>query len=144
MFHNNRLSKFWNVFEELEAEFDRQLAGLSHAGRHALPRGVNVWLGDDGAAIDVDLPGRDPGTVELTVEGDVVHLSVAEAANEEGSEKTNWRQRERSTSGWKRSFRLPFSADSAATSAVYEDGVLRIAVPRLAETAPARIEVKAR
>lgn len=144
MFHNNRLAKFWNVFEELEAEVDRQLAGLSNSGRHALPRGVNVWLGDDGAAIDVDLPGRDPSSVELTVEGDIVHLSVPERTDELPAENAKWRQRERSAGGWKRSFRLPFPADSNATTAVFEDGVLRIAVPRLAESAPARIEVKAR
>lgn len=106
------------------------------------------WFGRDGgraAAVDVaerdgefvvtcDLPGFDRDDIDLRVTDHTLHI---EAAHEEETEEEeeNYLHRERHRRDVSRTIPLPEDVDMDAGSASYEDGVLTVTLPKVAEGA---------
>lgn len=91
------------------------------------------------------MPGVKKEDVVIDVDGEVVRVSVASAADkEEDTEEAGvtYHRVERSSSYAARSLRLPPSADLGAMKAKLEAGVLEMTIPKKAEAeAKKRISV---
>ncbi len=88
----------------------------------------DVWQADDGVHVIAEMPGADPKSVEVTVEGDVLSLvGRAElprpAARQDGGTTSV-------TVEYRRTFQLTDTADADAIEASCKDGLLRVRVPR--------------
>jgi len=88
----------------------------------------DVWEAEDGVHVVAEMPGVDPGSVEITVERDVLSIrGKAElpraAARVEGRPATV-------AIAYLRSFQLSDTADSEAIQASCKDGLVRLLVPR--------------
>jgi HSP20 family protein len=84
--------------------------------------------------VHADIPGVCKEDIHLDVEQDVLTLSV-ESKQEAKTEKKDeqgikWHHSERSRSFFKRSLRMPESADMEAISASYTDGTLNVTVSK--------------
>jgi HSP20 family protein len=89
-----------------------------------------------------DVPGVDLADIEIQMEKNVLSLKgerKAFASETEGK----FSRVERSAGAFKRSFTLPDSADAEGITASGRHGVLEIAIPKKAESAPRRIAVNA-
>ncbi len=87
----------------------------------------------------LDLPGIDPGSIELTVEKDV--LSVRARRSWPGSEGVEFQVAERSHGEFGRQLFLGESLDREHITAIYHDGVLLVTIPVSEKAKPRKVEV---
>jgi HSP20 family protein len=92
--------------------------------------------------LHVDLPGVDPKAVEVTSEKGVLTIrGRREEARPEA--RDGYRRIERISGEFERRFSLPETADVQNIKAKAVNGVLEIAIPKLAQVQPQRITVQA-
>ena len=106
---------------------------------------VDIYDYSDRFELDVDLPGVDPSTVELTLDGGVLALSgkrVEKPSDKPGDEAQACRN-ERVLGTFYRRFVLPDTADGEKVNASGKNGVLRVTIPKQAKAMPRRIQIAA-
>jgi len=92
--------------------------------------------------IHIDLPGVDPATVEITSEQGVLTVrGKRELQRQENPE--GYRRVERLSGEFQRRFSLPEAADAQNIRARAVNGVLEVAIPKLAQVQPRKIVVEA-
>jgi HSP20 family protein len=91
--------------------------------------------------LNVDLPGVDPKAVEITSDQGV--LTIRGQRQETRREAGETRRVERISGEFQRRFSLPDSADTQNIKAKAVNGVLEVAIPKLAQVQPHRITVEA-
>jgi HSP20 family protein len=79
--------------------------------------------------------------VELTLEDNVLTVK-GEIKADETIEDAQYHVRERRFGSFSRSIRFPVQVNSTAVTASFENGVLRLHVPKAEEVKPKRIEIK--
>lgn len=137
----------WSIFDELESlqhDFNRLFSeGPAAPGR---TRGgfppINVWSSDDGIVLDIELPGTEPGDVDIQVVGDELTIAGTTRTDDPG-EGTTFHRRERQSGEFKRTLQLPFRAESGKVKAGYKSGILRVNVPRAEAEKPRKIAIEA-
>lgn len=93
---------------------------------------VNIKENDDVFSVEVAAPGKKKDDFEIELDNNLLTIS-SEMKEEHKSENENFTRREFSYNSFKRSFGLPDSVNSAKISANYEDGVLKIELPKREE-----------
>jgi HSP20 family protein len=128
------------LFEDFEATFGSEARDAKTVAPS--PRAQLRDLGDT-VSLLVDLPGATLEHVDLSIEGTTVTLRVAAPASSipEGFSPLH-RERKQRAIEW--SFELPYPIDAGTTSAVLEQGWLRVTLPKAAEAKPRRIAVAPR
>ena len=86
---------------------------------------VNVYLDENAILVDVELPGRTAKDVALTLEAQAVVI-----ADRPATVDANGKPVEAPTQKWSRRLDLPFRVDADKANAKFENGVLRIELPR--------------
>lgn len=95
--------------------------------------------------VTADLPGVKPEDVEISLDGDVLHIKgerLAETDTDENGDK-RYRRTERMYGTFRRSFQLPHDVDPDAIEAHGKDGVLHVRIGKHAAPQPRRITVQA-
>jgi HSP20 family protein len=131
------------VFDELFREADRLLDGtLTYpAGwtRSTAAPPADIYETQDELVLKMDLPGFDPKTLNIQVEGDVLTLQAQRAGP---TRDVNWVRQERTVEQVARSFVLPNTVDASRCQASSEHGVLTLTLPKREEAKPRSITVK--
>jgi HSP20 family protein len=102
---------------------------------------MDVWQADDRFHIAMDLPGADPDSVDITVERNVLTISVKRRADYEQGQ--NVLVAERPQGSFKRQLQLGDTVDAENIQASYADGVLRLTIPITQVAQRRRVEVQA-
>jgi HSP20 family protein len=90
----------------------------------------------------VDLPGVDPATVELTLDGGILTLSGERLQPiRNHTEEAQGRRIERGHGQFHRRFVLPDTVDSEKVHAAGSHGVLTVTIPKQAKAMPRRIQI---
>jgi HSP20 family protein len=119
-------------------EFDRVSEELLRQ-RSARQIPVDAYRRLTDLKIHLDLPGVDPGSIELTVERDV--LSVVATRNWIPSADDVVELQERAQGEFRRQLMLGESLDREHITATYEDGVLTITIPVSEQAKPRKVEI---
>jgi HSP20 family protein len=119
-------------------EFDRITAELL-AGRHVRQVPVDAYRRGKNFKIVLDLPGADPGSIELAVEKDVLTVAATRSSDQEEGDEILLA--ERGHGQFSRQLFLGESLDREHISAIYHDGVLTITVPVAKQAKPRKIEI---
>jgi HSP20 family protein len=119
------------------ADFDRFAASL-RTGPGMMPMDLYEEAGE--YVVRFDLPGIDPSSIDVSVENQV--LTVTVERSREHTDGVNWLVRERPAGRHSRLLRLGPTVDAGAIDAHYENGVLTVKIPVRPEAQPRRIEVK--
>jgi len=133
----------WDPFRDLErmqAEVNELFGRANDSWAPGTPP-LHAWAGDDGIMVRAEVPGLDPGAIEISVHGDVLTLSGARTADEP-AEGARALRRERGHGGFERSIRLPFAVEGEEVRADAKDGLLWIRLPRARRERSRRIEVR--
>ncbi len=90
---------------------------------------VDITEFADHFELNVDVPGVDPSSIDITLEKGVLTLSGSrgKAVEAEGAQTT---RRERAGGRFSRRFNLPESVDAEAVSARNAHGVLSVTIPK--------------
>jgi HSP20 family protein len=102
---------------------------------------VDVFEDADGVTLKVELPEVAANDVDLHVEDNTLTLR-GERKFEQATVENGYQRLERAYGTFQRSFALPPTIDAEHISAESKDGVLRIRLPKRAETKPRQIRVQ--
>jgi HSP20 family protein len=89
-----------------------------------------------------DLPGADPGSIDLVVDNGVLTLSASRAPSPE-EEGVQWLANERFSGTYRRQVTLGEGVDPSRVRASYDDGVLTVTIPLAERAQPRKISVEA-
>jgi HSP20 family protein len=126
----------WLFFEDL---FDAGSPAIRTMKARAAGRfpPVNRLLDEHAALLEVELPGKTAADVDLSLEPQAVVLSDRPAGTAEGDEAEG---KER-LPAWSRRIELPFRVDADKTNAKFQNGILRIELPKAEAPAVRRIAI---
>ncbi|WNV75233.1 Hsp20/alpha crystallin family protein [Geodermatophilus sp. DSM 44513] len=131
-----RFDPFGDPFRGL----DRLTSQLVSGRRTPMGMPMDVWQGDDGYHVALDLPGVDPGSVEITSERNVLTIRAERRAEYE--EGHNVLLAERPQGSFTRQLQVGDALDTTKVQATYNDGVLMLSIPMAESAQPRRIEVQ--
>src|SRR5258708_22432095 len=103
---------------------------------------VDVFEDSEGITLKVELPEVDANDVDIQLEGNALTLR-GERKLENADKRDGYHRVERSYGSFSRRFTLPTTVETANVTAQSRDGVLRIFLPKKAETKPRQIKVQA-
>jgi HSP20 family protein len=101
---------------------------------------VDIFEDKDRLILEAELPGMNREDFEISVENNVITLS-GERKFEKKTEGDNYHRIERSYGSFTRSFTLPQTVTADGATADFENGVLRVALPKREETKARKIEI---
>ncbi len=129
------MAMFFDPFREFdrmaEQLFDRQ-------GPRLMP--MDLYRDGDHYVLSADLPGIDPGSVDIDVDGQL--LTIRAERTPRSAEGVKWITRERSTGSFLRQLNLGQGIDTAGISATYDNGVLSVLIPISEKAKPRKIEIQ--
>jgi HSP20 family protein len=103
---------------------------------------VDVFEDSEGITLKVELPEVDANDVDIQLEGNALTLR-GERKLENVDKQEGYHRVERSYGAFSRRFTLPSTVETGNVTAQSRDGVLRIFLPKKAETKPRQIKVQA-
>lgn len=121
------------MFNELFNDFFDNV--LNSNVQHFTAPAVNITETDDNFKLSLAAPGLAKEDFKISIDNDILSIS-AEKKEEKSSATEKFNRREFSFSSFKRSFSLPEHVDVEKVSAVYENGVMSLVLPKREEAKP--------
>ena len=121
-------------------DLDRVAASMldSRQGPRVMP--IDLFRDGDTYVLNADLPGIDPGSVDIDVDGQL--LTIRAERTPRSREGVKWLASERPSGSFYRQFTLSDSIASESISASYDNGVLSVTIPVSERAKPRKIEVQ--
>ncbi|MCD6132850.1 MAG: Hsp20/alpha crystallin family protein [Deltaproteobacteria bacterium] len=142
--------KVWEPFEELSTlqdRINRLFEGLMpdfvKSGERATSKwlpAVDIYEDKDSIYLDVEVPGMKKEDIKVKVEDKTLTVS-GERKLEREEKKEGYYRVERNYGSFSRSFYLPDNVDSTKIKAKYENGVLKLSIPKKEEAKSKEIPV---
>jgi HSP20 family protein len=102
---------------------------------------VDVFESAESITLKVELPEVDAKDVDIQIEGNALTLR-GERSLENADKRDLYHRIERSYGPFSRTFTVPSTVDTENTNAECRDGVLRITLPKKADTKPKQVKVQ--
>jgi HSP20 family protein len=137
----------WDPYRNLvsmKREFDRLFRDWDEetptSASHWRPA-VDIYEDENEIVLDVEVPGLKKEDIKINIENDVLTIT-GERKFERENKEDNFHRIERAYGSFYRSFTLPNKVDSGRIEAKYNDGVLKVSLPKREEAKPRQIDVK--
>lgn len=127
-----------NPFDVL-SQFDRLASSVFDTARTPRLMPVDLFRDGDQYVLSADLPGIDPSTVDLDVDGQLLTIRAERHAPMQDGVK--WLVSERPYGSYMRQFTLGDGVDVDRITANYEHGVLSVIVPMAERAKPRKIAI---
>lgn len=129
------MAMYFDPFREL----DRLAASVldSQRGPRLMP--IDLHRQGDHYILNADLPGIDPGSVDVDVDGQLLTIRAERTARSE--EGVKWLANERPTGSFLRQLNLGDGIDTDRISATYDNGVLSVMIPVTEKAKPRKVEI---
>jgi len=121
-------------------EIDRLFGQMVSAERAAATMPMDLYRSGDHYVLHVDLPGADPGTIDVNVEDRTLTIRAERTGSTE--QDVQWLAKERPVGTYARQLTVGRGLALDAISATYADGVLTLTIPVSEAAKPRRIEVQ--
>ncbi len=102
---------------------------------------IDVYQDNDNLIVETSLPSIDPENVDISVENDVLTIS-GETKEKKEVKKEDFYRKEIREGSFSRSVILPLGVKGQDAEAEYENGILKIILPKAEEAKPKKIAVK--
>jgi len=117
----------------------RPFAGFAGTEYARVPLDVRTTA--DALVVEASLPGVRPEDVEITVENGTLTIK-AEDTSERSSDEGGWLVREIGRGSVIRTVTLPTGLEADKAEATFENGILRLRVPKAEEVKPKQIRIQ--
>jgi len=104
---------------------------------------IDMYQTDDDIVVKAILPGLKKDDVDITVTEDLLTLR-GEFGQKDENKDVAYHIREQSFGSFERAIRLPVDVETEKASAVFEDGILTITLPKAEAVKPKTISIKAK
>ncbi|MBU0612671.1 Hsp20/alpha crystallin family protein [Patescibacteria group bacterium] len=101
---------------------------------------IDVYQTKDAVVVETALAGVDPENVNISIENDVLTMEGSMEKKSEVDEKEYYRKEVRS-GHFHRAIALPVSVQGDEANADFEDGILKITIPKTEHVKPKTIKV---
>ena len=122
------------------SQLDRFAAAVLGSVRTPSLMPVDLFRDGDRYVLSADLPGVDPGSIDVDVDGG--QLSIRAQRTADTREGVRWLARERGAGHFLRQFMLGDGVDVDGISASYESGVLSVIIPVSDRAKPRKIAIE--
>ena len=129
----------FNLRHEMQDLLDSMVSARSGSNVVWAPP-INVRENDEQVIVEAELPGVRADDVDISVENGMLTIAGEKRADQERNEES-WHIVERRYGRFERSFTIARTVDVENIRASFEDGVLRIVLPKREEARPRRIRV---
>jgi len=134
----------WTPLLEPFDEMDKMLSDFMPTMRNdrtAFMPAVDMYEDKDNVIVETQLAGIDPDKVDITIENDVLCMKGESEKKSEVEDKNYYRKEIRRGSFY-RSVPLPMHVAGEKATAVAENGVLRVMIPKAPEAKPKTIRIE--
>ncbi len=131
------MAMYFDPFRELDRVAGQLLD--TRQGPRLMP--MDLYRDGDHYVLNADLPGIDPGSVDVDVDGQL--LTIRAERTPRSQEGVKWITRERSAGSFLRQLNVGQGVDTDKISASYENGVLSVVIPISEKAKPRKVEVQA-
>jgi len=131
---------FFPEFDDMEKSLESMLPAV-RGNQFGFTPAVDMYEDKDNIVIETQLGGIDPDKVDISIENNVLSIKGESEKKSEVDEKNYYRKEIRRGSFY-RSIPLPTKVDGDQATAVNEEGVLKITVPKAAEVKPKTIKIQ--
>lgn len=121
-------------------DFDRLFEGSSKPVGRWMPR-VDVLDQENELLVRTEVPGVDPESIDVTVEGGTLTIKGGRSFETEES-KDNYHRKEIFEGSFERTILLPDGINAEAVTASSKDGILEISIPKRPEVLPHKVTVE--
>jgi HSP20 family protein len=101
---------------------------------------IDVFQDNDNLIVETSLPGIDPENVDISVENDVLTIA-GETKEKKEVKKEDYYRKEIREGSFSRSVILPVAVKGSEAQADYDNGVLRITLPKAEDAKPKKIAI---
>ena len=119
------------IFEDFFKPWN-EIMGFNGWGRSMNIPAVNIADTKDAYELSLAVPGLKKSDFQIDVEGNMITISSEKEESKEEKE-SKYTRKEYSYSSFSRSFTLPETVNREKIDAVYEDGVLKVMLPKKEE-----------
>lgn len=127
----------FNQFDDMFSELS-PVSGLTASGAYPA---LDIYQNEKNVMVEAQLTGINPADVKLSIDNDVLTLEGKVEKKTEVDEK-NYYRKEIKCGSFHRSVALPAAVDGNQAEAVYEDGVLKISIPKESRNKAKSIQIK--
>ena len=120
--------------------FDRDLVPVLPTVNKFIPP-INIYDDKDNVYVDVAISGYNPDNIELNVQNGVLTIKGNTEKKREIEEK-NYYRKEIRTGSFVRQIALPTDVYGDKAEATFDNGVLKISIPKKEEVKPKKIDIK--
>lgn len=121
------------------SEMDRLAGSLLGVRQSARFMPVDLFRDGEQYVLTADLPGIDPGSVDVDVDGQLLTIRAQRTAS--SHEGVKWLTQERPYGSYLRQFSLGDGIDPEKISAHYDNGVLSVVLPVSERAKPRKIQI---
>ncbi len=136
---NPYLSEGFN-FDDLDKMFNEVLPAV-RGSQFGFTPAVDMYEDKDNIIVETQLAGIDPDKIHISIENDVLCLRGEGEKTSEVDDKNYYRKEIRRGTFY-RSIPLPTKVDGERASAINEEGILKISIPKASEVKPRSIRIK--
>jgi HSP20 family protein len=122
-------------------EIDRLFGQLLTSDRASATMPMDLYRAGDHYVMHVDLPGVDPGSIDVNVEDRTLTIRAERTSHTQNGD-VQWLAKERPSGTYARQLSVGRGLALDAITATYADGVLTLSIPVAEEAKPRRVEVQ--
>ncbi len=142
-----RRDAFPALFDEFFNDFFTRSAGMPATARsNELPTSVRARMDvidkGDRYEVLVDLPGVSKDDIQVSIEGPRVSITAETKSQRETKDGERVLHSERYAASYARSFELPAEVTEEGAEAAFDNGVLKLGLPKRATVTSKRLAVK--
>jgi len=131
---------FVSEFDDMDKMMESMLPAV-RGNQFGFTPAVDMYEDKDNIIVETQLGGIDPEKVDISIENNVLTIKGESEKKSEVEDKNYYRKEIRRGSFY-RSIPLPTKVDGDKASAVNEDGMLKISVPKATEIKPKTIKIQ--
>lgn len=128
-----------NYFDDMDKMIS-EFMSISRGNKGFMPA-VDMYEDNDNVVVETQLAGIDLEKINISIENDVLCIK-GEGEKKTEVEEKNYYRKEIRRGNFYRSIPLPTRVDGDKASAVAEDGILKIYIPKASEAKPKSIKIK--
>lgn len=138
----NPFSQLSSLRDEIDRLFESPLASLREGTQFlsGWTPPVDIFEDKDNLIVKAEVPGMKPEGIDVSLHEGVLTLSGERKSEEKYSDAETYRS-ERFLGRFQRTVTLPTPVDAEKVKASYEDGILKVILPKTEEAKPKHIDV---
>lgn len=136
----------WTPFFPEYDDMDKMMSEMLPAVRgeqYGFTPALDMYEDKDNVIVETQLGGINPDKVNISIENNVLTIKGESEKKSEIDEK-NYYRKEIRRGAFFRTVSLPTKVDGDKASAVNEDGILKITVPKVPEVKPKTIKIESK